>query len=327
MKMTLHRCFAGLATVLLLGVVVPPAPAFAQADTSSRQNAGKRFNRGIELYEEGDYAAALVEFRRAYDLSPNYRVLYNVALAQYQLGDYAGALATLEQYLEEGGTEIEADKRATVEKELKRMQGRVGTIDVEVDEEGAVVTVDGEEVGTTPLDGPVRVSIGSREVAVRKGDRRVSKRIDVAGGDALELELILPMPKDDGATPSPAPSGDAKASGASYATAGVLWAFAGAGAIATVVTGTLALGASSDLEDLRGQLGSTQADREDKQSEVARLGVVTDVLWVTSAVLGVMALTFTIAPPGGDDDGDTETALDSLDLRAGPGGVSLQGTF
>jgi len=59
------------------------------------REAGKHFQRGVTLYNETDYRAALVEFRRAYDLAPNAAVLYNIGETEYQLRDYASALITL----------------------------------------------------------------------------------------------------------------------------------------------------------------------------------------------------------------------------------------
>jgi len=328
MMTTMYRTLAAVPLVAALGLTLAPSPCFAQDDASTRQAASNRFNRGIELYEEGDFSAALVEFNRAYDLSPNYRVLYNIALAQYQLGDYAGALESLERYLEDGGSEIGAEKRASVQKELAKMRDRVGTITIVVPEEGASITVDGRDLGTTPLGGPVRVSIGRREIVVSKDGRRVTKRVEVATGDDLRVELDLPEATD---APVPTPTPDPKGTepDPNYVPAGVLWGFAGAGAIASVVTGVLALGASSDLEELRTTFGTTQAEREDQQATVTRLGVVTDVLWVTSAVLGVMALTFTIVPPdrSGGESEEESAGLDALDLRVGPTGVTLQGSF
>src|SRR5262245_54376929 len=61
--------------------------------------AKQRFDRGLELYAEGEYPLALIEFTRAYELVPNYRVLYNIGQVCIQLGQYANARRALEEYL------------------------------------------------------------------------------------------------------------------------------------------------------------------------------------------------------------------------------------
>ena len=87
--------------VLALAFPLALLPANRASADEGAHEAGKHFQRAVALYGEADYRAALVEFRRAYALSPNAAVLYNVGEAEYQLQDYAGALQTFEHYLTE----------------------------------------------------------------------------------------------------------------------------------------------------------------------------------------------------------------------------------
>src|SRR5262245_32963507 len=86
---------------------VPPSaeapPSSAEAPPSAEAQAAERFRRGIQLFDDGDFAPALVEFERAYELSPNYRVLENIGIVNIRLGHYANAARTLRRYLDEGG--------------------------------------------------------------------------------------------------------------------------------------------------------------------------------------------------------------------------------
>src|SRR4051794_1962396 len=96
-----------LAVVAALAVTAPELSAFAQQSASPPSKAAQteafsRFNKGKELFSEGDLQAALIEFRRAYELAPNYVVLYNIGNVYYQLQDYPNALTYLERYLQEG---------------------------------------------------------------------------------------------------------------------------------------------------------------------------------------------------------------------------------
>src|SRR5690606_6977251 len=63
----------------------PATPAPGAAAPKPGEGAGdkvdaarQRFRRGLELTAAGRLAEALAEFQAAYDLSPTYRILYNI---------------------------------------------------------------------------------------------------------------------------------------------------------------------------------------------------------------------------------------------------------
>src|SRR5688572_2788380 len=68
--------------------------------------AAERFERGLTLFDEHDYAASLAEFRRAYVLKPTYKLRYNVGRVCLELRDYVCALEQFEAYLSEGGDQV-----------------------------------------------------------------------------------------------------------------------------------------------------------------------------------------------------------------------------
>lgn len=148
-----------VAGALLFGAVP------ARADTDDARN---HFTRAVELFKEGDFRAALIEFQRAYDASPNYKVLYNLGQTNLELQDYAGALRAFRGYLDGGGREIAPARRTQVEGDLKRLESRVARVDVVVNVEGADVTIDDVSVGKSPLSAPVLVSAGRRKSRRRK---------------------------------------------------------------------------------------------------------------------------------------------------------------
>ncbi|MBC7017820.1 tetratricopeptide repeat protein, partial [Salmonella enterica subsp. enterica serovar Enteritidis] len=106
-----------------------------------------RFNRGIELYKEGNFHAALAEFRAAYAAAPSYRIHYNLGQTLYQLQDYAGAVRAFEQYLAEGGDKIEADRKKEVDADLAKLRPRVAKLVFVVNVPAAEVSVDDEPRG------------------------------------------------------------------------------------------------------------------------------------------------------------------------------------
>ena len=55
------------------------------------RDAEERFQRGVKLFDDGDFKLALIEFQRSYALAHNYRVLYNIGQVEFQIGAFASA--------------------------------------------------------------------------------------------------------------------------------------------------------------------------------------------------------------------------------------------
>src|ERR1700712_1517809 len=117
--MATHMTFNRFLVSAAVFVSLSAAPCLAQAQgapasdngQAAKDEAAERFKRGIALYEEESYPAALVEFRAAYELVPAYQVLYNVARTCYQVRDYVCSLKTFDRYLADGGAAIEPKRR------------------------------------------------------------------------------------------------------------------------------------------------------------------------------------------------------------------------
>ena len=134
----------------------------AQAEPGSVEAGRDHFNRGVEYVQDGDLKGALIEFKRAYAVAANYRVLYNLGQVENELREYTEAQAYFQRYLKDGGDDIPAARRREVEALLGKLAGRIATLTIETDVPGAELFVDGVSIGKSPLSGPVRVSTGSR---------------------------------------------------------------------------------------------------------------------------------------------------------------------
>src|SRR5687767_10382569 len=97
-------------------------------DPAKMEEARQRYQRGLQLFNEANYEAARVEFERAYQLAPSYKILYNIGLCYEQLGDYVQAQSTLQRYLEIGGAEISEERRSEVAKELAQIRPRIAKV-------------------------------------------------------------------------------------------------------------------------------------------------------------------------------------------------------
>src|ERR1700761_4169950 len=151
--------FATMVLVLLVAWA-----AVARADTNQSREAGKHFQRGVDLYNDGDFRGALVEFKKAYQVWPRANVLYDIGQTEYQLLDYASALKTMERYLAETGPN--AAHRSDVEATVEILRGRVGRVALAIEGGGAGcdITVDDQVMAAAPLDTPLLVSVGMRKI-------------------------------------------------------------------------------------------------------------------------------------------------------------------
>lgn len=307
---------AALAFTLALtspSLAGPPAPSAPTAE--AKAEALKRFNRGVELSKEGDARSALIEFRRAYELLPNYRVLYNIGQVHYELQDYVSALRSFEEYLATGGKEIAKKRRAEVEKEVEKLKGRVASATISVDASGAEVSVDDVTLGKAPLPGPVLLNPGKRKVSASASGRVPgSKVIEVAGGDKLTVELKLEEEKAaEPPPPPPPPPPPARVPWVAWGVTGVL-------AASTAVVGVLALRASSQLSDQRESLPVTRAELTDTRDRMRTLSITADILGGATVVAGAVATYLTLRRPSAN-------AGSSTSLLISPSGVALGGRF
>lgn len=315
-----------LATVL---VTVPAREAAAQAKPTQEamEEARTRYERGNELYNDGAYEQALLEFERAYALAPAYRILFNIAQVAVLLRDYPKAIRAYEQFLKDGGQRIPADRRKTVETELQSLRGRVGHITIKVNVEDAEVLVDDLVVGRSPLKEPVMVNAGRHSVAARKrGLNQDSESVVLAGTDNVDVELELTEPTAlTPAVPTPQPGKEEpdKPTGPekeSYVWVG--WVVTGTLAAGAVATGIATYYSSKKLGDLRETPNVTRDELDDQQQQARALGITADVLIASAIVAGGVTLYFTITELM--DDGGNEAKVEA---GVTPTGVVVRGRF
>jgi hypothetical protein len=316
---------AGLAVSGLALSPVREAAAQTKPTKEAMEEARTRYERGTELYNDGAYEQALLEFERAYELAPAYRILFNIAQVAVLLRDYPKAIRAYQQFLKDGGQRIPAERRKTVETELGSLQGRVAHITIKVNVEDAEILVDDLVVGRSPLTDPVMVNAGRHSVAARKrGLNQDSETVVLAGTDKVDVELELVEPTAPTA-PVPLPQPDkpderpVEAEKDSYVWVGwVVTATLTAGAVAT---GIATFYSTRKLGDMRETAGTTRAELDDQQSTARALGITADVLIASAIVAGGVTLYFTI-----DElvDGDSEAKIEAGVM---PNGIAVRGRF
>lgn len=316
---------AAIAPALFLAAILPSRPVLADEPPTKadRDEAQRRYQRGKELYEENDFAAALVEIRRAHSLSRSYKLLYDIGQICYQMQDYPCALRSFTTYLAEGKDEVTGQRRTDVQADIDRLKGRVATLRISTSLPGAEILIDDVAQGTTPLAAGVLVSAGRRKVTARiEGSAPVTKIVEIAGGDSTDVMIDLGAapaasssttpPSTTAATPVEAPPGGRKVP--------VLpWVLTGVFAVGAGVTGGLALAASSDYKTKLDTFGTSRDELDGAGGTMRALAVTSDVLWGATAIAGVTAIVLTItAGPA---------PAKAAQVSAGPGGIWVRGTF
>jgi len=242
-----------------------PSPAAAATDDAVSR-AKEHFFRGVSFYKSGSLDAALAEFEKAYEIRPDYRLLYNIGQVHAERHDDCAALKALTAYLAEGGAEIPPERKAAVEEALAAHRGRVASVVVTSDSDRGDVLVDGVVADTLPLKGPVNVNAGIREISLRlNGRTSLPRRLTLAGGDKVEVNLsldrpLLPVALEPGAEPRSNESASVpRRAWAAFAAAGL---FAGG----AVTLGILAHRAKTDFDrDLNAYPGDRSRIDDDRR--------------------------------------------------------------
>lgn len=189
---------------------LPAGMARAQLDASDPRSAEirTRYGEAERLYEAGDFAGALAEFGRIYELlegNPRrFFVLYNIALCQEALFRYGHALASYQRFLAEGGASAPQAPQARAR--LAGLERRLATLSIRSNTT-AKVWVDGRHVGRAP--GDIRVDAGCHTVELRaQGYLPARANVQTAARMRQTLTVVLD-PRGAGLDPALAVTGAA----------------------------------------------------------------------------------------------------------------------
>ena len=322
-----------LSAATLVGAL--PARAAAPAE-DKRVDAKKHFRRGVELYEEQDYRGALAEFERAYELSPSYKVLYNIGQANFQLQSYPKALDAFDLYLERGGAEIPSGRRKEVEESRAKLRARIATLEIRSNVE-ASIAVDDVAVGAgRSMSVRVRLGAGPHVVtAEAEGYVAARKTVTLTGEDQtrvdLELQRITVVPastlRADTRLPAPVREPEPPPP---RTEASKVPAFVALGTTAVLATGAVAFGISA--LSARSSLEETLATRttgeavESARSRLVTMTVLTDVL-SASALVGAVVTTVLFTTRKSSPRTAAATSAPTWELTVSPMFVGSRGSF
>jgi hypothetical protein len=269
----------------------------------------------------GDLDKALVAYQRAYDILPSYNVLWNLAQLQAELGMYAAARATYQLYLEQGTDKVPVSRAARARQEIARFDAMLGEIRVVSEVDGALVFVDGRQVGVTPLPEALSAAVGPRKVVVKRGKKIIfSEVVTVARGTASLVQVRSGVVVEDAKT------GDDGDDGPERGKRVWTWVALGVGGAALVaggITGGVVLSKAGELED-----GCPDKQCPESQwstlDSAGNLATVTNVLLGVGAAAVVAGVILFFVEPGPGDESEIAVAPTATDSGAG---VALSGRF
>ena len=277
--------FVFLALIVGLASTSMSRPAMAdEPKAEDIEKARGHYERGVKLFDSGDYDAARAELERAYAIAPTYRILYNLGQIQLKKSDYVGALKNFDLYLSEGGSSIPDVRRNQVKGEIEKLNALVAKVAVTTNVPGAEISVDDVAVGNAPLKDPILVNPGRRKIsATSSGKLPAAKVVEVVGRDSVSVRLdlqeslrVVTLEKPQRRIPW------------------IGWGATAALGITAGITGYIALNASNSLQEARDKPNANPDTLETYSSRSTTWGIISDVATVGAVVAGGISLYYTL---------------------------------
>jgi hypothetical protein len=302
--------------------------------------------RGIQLRRDGQDEAALAVFQEAEALAPNsVRVLLHVATAAQAASKWLLADEYLKKADSHSNDPYYVRYRAEIDEVRSTTSQRVGHFRAVGEPSGAEVILNGQVVGTLPMENPKTLEAGTYVLEVNKpGFYRLRRPIAVPGGVLTRETVELNERTGTGPDPTDGSGSSVPAEPPSFwASSGMTWTLAGVAAAAGVTSGVsffLRERAADHWNDDSRCLSSSPADQNARREELCS-SVRNDIdtaeqVGIVSGVVGIAfagaALTHWIATSSSEPGVDSAARRESKSagtVQCSPGLMTLvcNGTF
>jgi PEGA domain len=180
-----------LAAACAVALWLAAPRAFAQNDAANKKQAQALQVEGLRLMQKGDNQGALAKFEEAFRLVSSPKILFNMGKAHLALGDEPKATEELERFLDEAPY-APKESRDEAQRKLETLRPHLSYLEVQTDDVGSTISIDGQVVGTAPLARPSVVRPGAHEVRVEKSEM-VTQVHQVAPIAGQKLRVVVKL--------------------------------------------------------------------------------------------------------------------------------------
>ncbi|MET0794011.1 MAG: PEGA domain-containing protein [Polyangiaceae bacterium] len=175
------------------------APSASEAKGSSlplaeslQGDAKRDYELGRLLYDNGDFAGALLRFESALRASGEPRLLWNAAVCEKALRHYAKAAAKMRQFLAANPAGMTDATRTSAREFEAAAESLTAPLEVTSNVPGATLYVDQDHLGPLPLAGPARIDWGAHQILVKMpGYVEYAQTVSVTGSAVVRVAAVL----------------------------------------------------------------------------------------------------------------------------------------
>jgi PEGA domain len=171
-----------------------PAPTVARGSLSDSLSgeAKEAYEAGKLLFVNQIYDGASVKFERAYELSRDPRLKWNMASCARAQNKFGKAYRLVGEYQRESEGKLNEEETKAAQSLRAALELVLVPIVISVSQPGAQVTLQDESLGVTPIAEAVRVEPGVRRLIVTKeGYRTVTQDVEVGKEQQKKVDITL----------------------------------------------------------------------------------------------------------------------------------------
>lgn len=171
---------------------VSAASAASEPSDEVKELALRYFRAGLSLQKNEDFEAAIAAYETSLELYPNKNTLFNLANCQRAQHRYADAWSSLKRLQAEFGAVLVEPMSSTARTQLDELENLTAVLTVETEPAGALVEIDAQTLGTTPLAAPARLKIGKHTLLVSLlGYQPTTAVVELTPRQAMTRSFVL----------------------------------------------------------------------------------------------------------------------------------------
>jgi hypothetical protein len=181
----------GLLVALMLAVTAAAPDTRADDLANAQKSSQLVYRQANDAFLQRKYDESRGLLLGLWEKSHTYDVAVLLTQDEIQLGHYAAAAT----YLEFAIASIPPGEKLSAAEELRKnladLRTRTARAKIVTDQPSADLLVDGQSVGTSPLDSEVYLDPGHHVIEATLGERKATEAVDASAGGVVAVELKL----------------------------------------------------------------------------------------------------------------------------------------